>query len=335
MNKPISPAADGGLRKRFIEDMTVRGFTEKTRRSYIRIVSGFAACLGRSPDTATDIRRFQVHQCELGMHAPGMNGNVAALRFFFTQTLDRPDLSRKLIRLRYPRKLPSVLSAEEVARLLVATKYLARARPLLAVPSPVAPVEAADPPDPRPPCPCCGARMMVLEAPPRWLPARGPPKAPTPTRTVTPWPGMARTNILPSSPCGGYRAPVCRNVRGRHSTRSVQVNASNLPSPDPRVAPISRAESPRTSILDRAKIITVAPVGSANFRNPHKHPTADRGFVLRRLSYAKRRPKLFTMRTVRFRALRPREQTSAREAERRLGLAGSDLVAARSPRNPG
>ena len=126
MNKPISPAAVSGLRQRFIEDMTVRGFSGKTRHYYIRIVTGFAAFLGRSPDSATaeDIRRFQVHQSELGMHAPAMNSTVAALRFFFTQTLDRPDLSRKLIRLRYPRKLPSVLSAEEVARLLVAAKYL-------------------------------------------------------------------------------------------------------------------------------------------------------------------------------------------------------------------
>jgi integrase/recombinase XerD len=121
----LSPApASGGLRQRLIEDMTVRGFSERTRRYYIRIVAGFAAFLGRSPDTATaaDIRRFQVHQSELGMHAPAMNSTVAALRFFFTHTLDRPDLSRKLIRLRYPRKLPSVLSAEEVARLLAAAK---------------------------------------------------------------------------------------------------------------------------------------------------------------------------------------------------------------------
>lgn len=50
-----------------------------------------------------------------------MNSHVAALRFFFTTTLDRPDLSRKLIRAPYPRKLPTVLSAEEVARLLAAT----------------------------------------------------------------------------------------------------------------------------------------------------------------------------------------------------------------------
>jgi integrase/recombinase XerD len=124
MNKPFSPAAGSTLRQRFVEDMTVRGFTEKTRRHYIRIAAGFGAFLGRSPDTATaeDIRRFQVHQSELGMHAPAMNSTLAALRFFFIQTLDRPDRSRKLIRLRYPRK--SVLSAEEVARLLAAAKCL-------------------------------------------------------------------------------------------------------------------------------------------------------------------------------------------------------------------
>jgi hypothetical protein len=104
MNKPISPAAVSGLRQRFIEDMTVRGFSEKTRRYYIRIVTGFAAVLGRSPDAATaeDIRRFQVHPSELGVQAPAMNSTVAVLRFFVTQAFDRPDLSRKLIRLRYP-----------------------------------------------------------------------------------------------------------------------------------------------------------------------------------------------------------------------------------------
>ena len=61
MNK-LSPApASSGLRQRLIEDMTVRRFSERTRRYYIRIVAGFAAFLGRSPDTATaeDLRRFQ------------------------------------------------------------------------------------------------------------------------------------------------------------------------------------------------------------------------------------------------------------------------------------
>jgi Phage integrase, N-terminal SAM-like domain len=41
------------LRARMIEDMTVRGFNEHTRRDYVRHVRSFAAFIGRSPDTAT------------------------------------------------------------------------------------------------------------------------------------------------------------------------------------------------------------------------------------------------------------------------------------------
>jgi integrase/recombinase XerD len=52
---------------------------------------------------------------------PTMNSIVSALRFFFTVTIDRPDLSRKLIRVAHPRNLPVVLSRDEVARLLNAT----------------------------------------------------------------------------------------------------------------------------------------------------------------------------------------------------------------------
>jgi site-specific recombinase XerD len=106
--------------------MTVRGFIDKTRHDYIRTVAGFAAFLERSPISATaeDIRRFQIQQSERGMNAPAMNSAVAALRFFFNHTADRPDLARKLIRLRYPRKLPAVLSPDEVARLLAAATCL-------------------------------------------------------------------------------------------------------------------------------------------------------------------------------------------------------------------
>src|SRR3954449_104936 len=103
---PSSPAGSA-LRQRMIEDMTVRGFTAKTQHDYIRSVKIFAAFLGRSPDKATaeDLRRFQVHQTQAGLQPPGINSAVAALRFFFTVTLDRPDLARRL---------------EEVTRLLEA-----------------------------------------------------------------------------------------------------------------------------------------------------------------------------------------------------------------------
>ncbi len=54
------------LRRRMIEDMTVRKFVEKTQKDYIRHVKGLTIFLGRSPDTATaeDLRRYQLHLTE-------------------------------------------------------------------------------------------------------------------------------------------------------------------------------------------------------------------------------------------------------------------------------
>ena len=91
--RPISP-----LRRRMIEDMSVRGFGEKTQSDYIRHVKNFTIFLGRSPDTAEgeDLRAFQVRQREQGVQPPTMNGAVAALRFFFTTTCNRPEMARYL-----------------------------------------------------------------------------------------------------------------------------------------------------------------------------------------------------------------------------------------------
>ena len=102
-SRPVSP-----LRTRMIEDMTVRGFSEKTRNDYVRNVRAFAAFIGRSPDTAMaeDLRLFQLHQTQIGMQPPSINGAVSALRFFFTVTLDRPDLARRLTVVPYPRRIP-------------------------------------------------------------------------------------------------------------------------------------------------------------------------------------------------------------------------------------
>jgi hypothetical protein len=115
--KPISP-----LRQRVIEDMSVRNFVEKTRNGYIRHVCTFTAFLGRSPDKAEpeDLRRFQLHQTQTGVRPPTINGSVAALRFFFTVTLGRADMARHLTFVREPRKIPTVLSEEEIVRLLEA-----------------------------------------------------------------------------------------------------------------------------------------------------------------------------------------------------------------------
>jgi integrase/recombinase XerD len=111
------------LRRRMLEDMAVRKFSEKTRQDYIRHIAAFAKFLGRSPDTATaeDVRRFQVHLTESGGRPPKLNSATSALRFFFGTTLDRLELARHLARVHYPRPLPRVLSPEEVGRLLEAT----------------------------------------------------------------------------------------------------------------------------------------------------------------------------------------------------------------------
>ena len=119
--KPISP-----LRQRLINDMTARRFSEAGRKDYVRHVRTFAAFLGRSPDTATsdDLRRFQLHMTQQQVSPWSINAAIAALRFFFTVTLERPDLVRPLRIVTEPRKAPVVLSQEEVARLLEAAPGL-------------------------------------------------------------------------------------------------------------------------------------------------------------------------------------------------------------------
>ncbi len=110
------------LRRRMIEDMTVRKFVEKTQKDYIRHVKNFTIFLGRLPDTATaaDLRLYQLHLTDTGVRATTINGAVSALRFFFSITLDRPDVTRPLTFVAEPRKIPVVLSPEEVARFLAA-----------------------------------------------------------------------------------------------------------------------------------------------------------------------------------------------------------------------
>jgi len=112
----------GPLQQRMIEDMSLRHFGEKTQKDYIRVVKNLTIFLGRSPDTASneDLRLFQLHLAENRVGAPTMNSTVSALRFFFTVTLDRADAVRHLTFVHEPRKLPVVLSPEEVARFLEA-----------------------------------------------------------------------------------------------------------------------------------------------------------------------------------------------------------------------
>src|SRR3954469_11481906 len=114
------------LRRRMIEDMTVRNMSPATQRSYISAVAKFSRHFGRSPDKLIldDVHAFQVHLVSTGISWPSLNQIVCALRFFYGVTLGEASLPERIPHAREPRKLPVVLSADEVVRFLEAVPSL-------------------------------------------------------------------------------------------------------------------------------------------------------------------------------------------------------------------
>ena len=114
------------LRRRMIEDMTVRNLSPATQRSYVHAVAKFARFFGRSPETLglEDVRAFQVHLVAGGMSWPALNQTVCALRFLYGVTLRQAELPERIVYAREPQKLPVVLSTEEVVRFLEAVASL-------------------------------------------------------------------------------------------------------------------------------------------------------------------------------------------------------------------
>lgn len=114
------------LRQRMIEDMRMRKFGEKTQSQYLRAVKQFAQYLGRSPDTANveELRNYQLHLVDHGVSPASLNAAICGLKFFFGVTLDRPEVMAKMKPVHLPRKLPEILSPDEVKRLIAAAGHL-------------------------------------------------------------------------------------------------------------------------------------------------------------------------------------------------------------------
>src|SRR4051794_21510194 len=110
------------LRRRMIEDMTVRNLSPATQQSYLHAVSKFSRYFGRSPDCLSleDVHAFQVHLVATGVSWPSLNQIVCALRFFYGVTLGQATVPERIAYAREPSKLPVVLSADEVVRFLEA-----------------------------------------------------------------------------------------------------------------------------------------------------------------------------------------------------------------------
>jgi len=75
------------LRRRMVEDMTVRNLSPSTQRSYLHAVAKFSRFFGRYGLGLEDVRAFQVHLVANGISWPALNQTVCALRFFYGVTL--------------------------------------------------------------------------------------------------------------------------------------------------------------------------------------------------------------------------------------------------------
>ena len=120
----MTDTAISPLRRRMIEDMTIRQFKASTQHTYVRFVKDFSIFFGRSPNKAAfeDVRRYQLDLISRGVSPCTINATMTALRFFFRVTVRRFDIASHIPLVPQPRKLPVILSPEEVARLLEAAR---------------------------------------------------------------------------------------------------------------------------------------------------------------------------------------------------------------------
>jgi len=120
-NTPTSP-----LRARMLEDLALRKLEPKTQAHYIRAVENLTAFLKRSPATASaeELRQFQLDMVKRGVSRITINATITGLRFFFRITVNDPERMKLMSFVRVERKLPVILSVEEVAQLIGAAPNL-------------------------------------------------------------------------------------------------------------------------------------------------------------------------------------------------------------------
>ena len=115
------------LRRMMLEELQLRNYSDKTIRYYIRFVERFAQHFGKSPDKLglEHVRSYQAYLLKQRRLSPrSVENHVAALRFFFVHTLGRHGFYQFLPYPKVQRKLPNILSREEVAHLIEASSSL-------------------------------------------------------------------------------------------------------------------------------------------------------------------------------------------------------------------
>jgi integrase/recombinase XerD len=114
------------LRQRYIEDLRLKNFSPGTIKVYVFAVAKFARHFGRSPETlgGEDVRAYILHLLDRGIARSSCVVVRNALRHLYTDTLGRPDCMQAVPRPKRERRLPVVLSRQEVRRLFATVTNL-------------------------------------------------------------------------------------------------------------------------------------------------------------------------------------------------------------------
>jgi integrase/recombinase XerD len=110
------------LRQRFIDDLRLRNYARRTIDTYVCQVAAFARHFGRSPEVLgnEDVRAYQLHLLQRRVSWSSFNQAVCALRFLYRTSLGRPEQLPFIPFGKRPKTIPSVLSPDEVLRLIEA-----------------------------------------------------------------------------------------------------------------------------------------------------------------------------------------------------------------------
>ena len=117
----MSESKTSALRQRLIEDIQARQLGKGTLSGHVGSCKRFAAFLKACPSTAKpeDIRRFQHHLARSGLSIISRNRIMTGVKFIYRVTLRRPELVEEIFYVREPKKIPLVMSREEIKRLLL------------------------------------------------------------------------------------------------------------------------------------------------------------------------------------------------------------------------
>ena len=118
------------LRKRMIESLQLRGMSERTQEAYLRAVRQLAQHYKKSPDLVSEeeLRQYFLHMKNVKKYArPTTTIALCGIKFFFEKTLGKQWSTFELIRPPREKKLPTILSTEEVRKILsMAEEFIRR-----------------------------------------------------------------------------------------------------------------------------------------------------------------------------------------------------------------